>query len=139
VLLSAFHNQLTGKHTSKEKSDRNKDGKAFFGIFPDYKPEETPVETLEITDKECLQLWRFILRLNSTKIEPSSWQKKHLPLGENSHDDHSHHCGAMVVVSPLKQKDNSHLIASSSLRPMNSIIRRHLRVSTLILVKGLRL
>lgn len=103
VLLSAFHNQLTEKHTSKEKSDRNKAGKAFFGIFPDYKLEETPVKTLEITDKECLQLWRFILRLNSTKIEPSSWQKKHLPLGENSHDDHSHHCGAMVDVSPMKQ------------------------------------
>ena len=82
VLLSAFYNQLTGKH--KEKSDRHKTAKDFFCIFPDYKPEKTPIVTLEIDNKESLLLWRFILRLNSTKIEPSLWQKKYLPMGENS-------------------------------------------------------
>ncbi len=82
VLLSAFYNQLTGKH--KEKRDRHKAGKDFFCLFPDYKPEKTPIETVEIDNKESLQLFRFILRLNSTKIEPSLWQKKYLPMGENS-------------------------------------------------------
>ena len=33
---------------------------------------------------EELQLFRYVLRLNSTRIVPNTWQEENLPLGENS-------------------------------------------------------
>jgi hypothetical protein len=39
---------------------------------------------LSTLNPEEEKLLRYILRLNSTKIIPTTWQKKNLPLGENS-------------------------------------------------------
>ena len=36
-----------------------------------------------LTDEDA-QLWRYILRFNSTKIQPTPWQKKNLPQGGDS-------------------------------------------------------
>lgn len=46
--------------------------------------EHTVEERYIFHTVEELQLWRYILGLNSTKIEPTDWQKENVPLDENS-------------------------------------------------------
>ena len=41
-------------------------------------------EVVELQSAEEVELFRHILRLNSTKIEPTTWQKKNLPQGGDS-------------------------------------------------------
>jgi hypothetical protein len=54
----------------------------FFRVFPSWESDETL--TIKADSMELLKLLRFVLRSNSTKIKPTTWQKNHLPLEENS-------------------------------------------------------
>ncbi|EFX85370.1 hypothetical protein DAPPUDRAFT_237975 [Daphnia pulex] len=51
-------------------------------FFPFGTPKDKWVVDAE-TEEE-FQLFRFLLRLNSTRIEPSKWQKENIPLGGSS-------------------------------------------------------
>ena len=46
--------------------------------------QEYHLTSLQLKLAESVDLLRYSLRLNSTKIRPSAWQSKHLPLGEDS-------------------------------------------------------
>ena len=56
----------------------------FGRVFGEYLDGSNLDLTLCFTDPRVIQLWRFLLRLNSTKTIPNSWQKKNLPLGDDS-------------------------------------------------------
>ena len=47
---------------------------------------QVPLEnaTIFLSSEEGAQMWRYLLRLNSTKMVPSAWQKENIPLGENT-------------------------------------------------------
>ena len=47
---------------------------------------QVPLEnaTIFLSSEEGAQMWRYLLRLNSTKMVPSVWQKENIPLGENT-------------------------------------------------------
>ncbi|EFX74461.1 hypothetical protein DAPPUDRAFT_251928 [Daphnia pulex] len=82
LILSAVDHRLA--ENLIEQGRLNKDD-----AFNDYvriyaqPSNETKNMILTFTPEEE-QLLRYILRLNSTKIVPTTWQKKNLPLGENS-------------------------------------------------------
>ena len=82
LLLSALDNRLVQILKREGKWDKRKASKDFANIFPDYSDER--LMTIEIETAEQMNLWRYILRLNSTRILPSALQKKKVPLGENS-------------------------------------------------------
>ncbi|XP_046633700.1 uncharacterized protein LOC124313053 [Daphnia pulicaria] len=57
-----------------------------FKIYEKVFPLGTPKDKLDLDaeTEEEFQLFRFLLRLNSTRIEPSKWQKENIPLGGSS-------------------------------------------------------
>ncbi|EFX73684.1 hypothetical protein DAPPUDRAFT_307653 [Daphnia pulex] len=56
--------------------------KIYKEVFPIGRSKDKLVVDAE-TEEE-FQLFRFLLRLNSTRIEPSKWQKENIPLGGSS-------------------------------------------------------
>jgi hypothetical protein len=87
LLLSAIDHRLIEKLNSQGKVDLQKSLDDFTRIFdaPRYKKNlDGNMLTIWTFTSEEEQLLRYVLRLNSTKILPSAWQKKNLPQGENS-------------------------------------------------------
>jgi hypothetical protein len=82
LLVSAFDFRLAEKLTTDGKWNKKKYAENFSRVFPDYDPEK--MMTIEIENVEQSQFLRFVLRLNSTKIVPSIWQKKNVTLGDDS-------------------------------------------------------
>jgi hypothetical protein len=110
LLLSAFDFRLLEKLAVDGKWSEKKNAENFKRV----NPSNENVETISIQTTEELQLLRFVLRLNSSKIKPSTWQKKNLTLGEDSP-------WMATFVSPL-YTDNPHFTfesADSSNRSMN--------------------
>ena len=68
---------------TRKEFDSITSGKDFKRIFPDYKEKNINYEIAENTLEEA-QLFRYVLRVNSTKMIPSPWQKKNIPSVENS-------------------------------------------------------
>ena len=58
--------------------------KEFLRTFDDLRGLSTKLSLSKLRTAEEVQLFRHILRFNSTKIQPTSWQKKNLPQGGNS-------------------------------------------------------
>ena len=81
LMLTAFDNILSEKLTAAGKQIQQNVLADFHRVF-----NQAPKEHLKIflESEEEAQLWRYVLRLNSTKMVPSAWQKKHIPLGEES-------------------------------------------------------
>ncbi len=83
LLLSAVDNSLAKRLTELKKLGKEQSVADFTRIFAKHASENTMTNIFMKSDEEA-QLWRYVLRLNSTKMVPSAWQKKNLPLGENS-------------------------------------------------------
>jgi hypothetical protein len=82
LILSAVDHRLAENLTDQGKLNG-------ITVFDDYvriyaEPSNGSKNMIFTFTSEEEQLLRYILRLNSTKIVPSTWQKKNLPLGENS-------------------------------------------------------
>ena len=58
--------------------------KDFKRIFPYYKENNTKYDIALQNTLEEAQLIRYVLRVNSTKMMPSTWQKQNIPSVENS-------------------------------------------------------
>ena len=58
--------------------------KNFKRIFPDYKEQDSN-HVIVVNTAEEAKLFRYVLRVNSTKMLPSTWQKENIPSVENSH------------------------------------------------------
>ena len=82
LMLSALDNRLVAILKREGKWDKREASKDFANIFPDYSAER--LMTIEIETAQQMNLWRYFLRLNSTRILPSALQKKTVPLGEDS-------------------------------------------------------
>ena len=81
LLVSAFDNKFEGKKIEVKNNElvvKND----FIRVFPTWNLEETL--TIKVDAAELLKLLRCVLRINSTKIEPSNWQKANLRFDENS-------------------------------------------------------
>ncbi|XP_046448552.1 uncharacterized protein LOC124197216 [Daphnia pulex] len=72
---------ITALHVLKEKETEQR--KIVEKVFPLGTPKDIKRIMDAETDEE-FQLFRFLLRLNSTRIVPSKWQKKNIPLGGSS-------------------------------------------------------
>jgi hypothetical protein len=89
LIISAVDKRLTEKLVQQGKLEKSRADKDLLRIWesPRCKTKGNgkgnPL-TILIDNAEEAQLLRFVLRLNSTKITPSAWQRKNLPLGENS-------------------------------------------------------
>lgn len=79
LMLSVFDHRLGEKFASMGKLDAQKYAAHFFRILG----KSNHFSAFRLSASE-IQLFRYLLRLNSTKILPSIWQQKNLPLGENS-------------------------------------------------------
>jgi hypothetical protein len=80
LLLSAFDFRLAEKLAKGGIWNKKKTVESFKRV----NPSSEDLMTIPIKTTEDSQLLRFILRLNSLKIIPSTWQKKNLTLGEDS-------------------------------------------------------
>ena len=82
VLLSAVDQRLSESLQKEGKLDRGPAKKNFHRIFGHVSEEERiviPIPTMEVA-----RLFRYILRLNSTRIRPTEWQKENVPQGNNA-------------------------------------------------------
>jgi hypothetical protein len=87
LLLSAIDIRSYEKFSLQGKVDVQQSSDDFNRIFeaPRYKKNpDGDMSTIWTFNSEEEQLLRYVLRLNSTKIVPSTWQKKNLPQGENN-------------------------------------------------------
>ncbi len=87
LLLSAIDHRLIEKLNSQGKVDVQQSLDDFTRIFEAPRHKKNPggnLSTIWTFNSEEEQLLRYVLRLNSTKIVPSTWQKKNLPQGENN-------------------------------------------------------
>jgi hypothetical protein len=110
LLLSAIDFRLAEKLVKGGKWSEEKNAEDLKRVFPGGKE----IMTIPIKTTEDSKLLKFVLRLNSSKIKPSTWQKKNLTLGEDSP-------WMATFVSPL-YSDNPHLdveSADSSSRSMS--------------------
>ena len=79
LLISALDIQLADNTAAQNGGVTKED---FFRIFPDCTPES--MKTYKEYNPPDLQLLRYVLRLNSTKMIPSTWQRDNLPLDAES-------------------------------------------------------
>ena len=82
LMLSALDETLAESLRDQGKQNLDANVKDVRRIFVNHSTGDNV--TLWFTDPRVIQLWRFVLRLNSTKTVPSSWQTNNLPLGDNS-------------------------------------------------------
>ena len=82
LLLSALDLRHVQRMQSQGKFNRLRSVREFKKIFSRDVPAKMMTLTLKTNDDA--QLFRYILRLNSTKIQPTAWQKKNLPQGGDS-------------------------------------------------------
>ena len=81
LMLSAVDHRLAQNMENEGKLDGQKAAEDFFRIMME--AGNGFVNITMDTQKEA-ELFRFILRLNSTKVLPSAWQSKNILLGEDS-------------------------------------------------------
>ena len=84
LMLSALDEKLVQSLIKPETQEAYKHVENVGRVFGEYMDGSKLNLTLWFTDPSVIQLWRFLLRLNSTKTIPNSWQKKNLPLGDDS-------------------------------------------------------
>ncbi len=82
LLLSAVDHHKTRQLTAEGKLDQRRSIEEFHRIFSP--TESEGIVTIHLYTAEEVRIIRYILQLNSTKMQPSSWQKKNLPLKEPS-------------------------------------------------------
>jgi hypothetical protein len=82
LILSAVDHRLAENLIAKGKLNKDVAFNDYLRIYA--QPSNGTQTTISTFTSEEEQLLRYILRLNSTQIVPSTWQKKNLPQGENS-------------------------------------------------------
>ena len=80
LLLSALDHHLQERLEREGKLDIDRSKKHFHRIYGHVPAEQKVVITI---DTEVAQILRYILRLNCTKILPTSWQTENLPQGKS--------------------------------------------------------
>ncbi|EFX63650.1 hypothetical protein DAPPUDRAFT_119017 [Daphnia pulex] len=104
-------NPQGGKLVQQGKLDKSRGDRNLLRIWesPRYKKSANgkgnPL-TILIGNAQVAQLLHFVLRLNSTKITPSAWQRKILPLEENSP-------WLATFITPLYQELDTEYVASN--------------------------
>ena len=83
LLLSSVDYRLAEDLVATGKLERRKAADDFFRIFEGYSKTMTIWVNSDVAS-QLLSVWRYVLRINSTKMVPSPWQKKNLPFGVNS-------------------------------------------------------
>lgn len=78
LVLSAFDCNLAPKLVAKGKMTEQEIDDDFKRIFADDANGKV-IPQMNLTNREESQLFRYILRLNSTKMLPNQWQQDHLP------------------------------------------------------------
>ena len=81
LLLSALDHHLQERLQSEGKLDIDRSKKSFHRVYGHVSAEEKVVISIE--SPKVAQVLRYVLRLNSTKILPSSWQTENLPTGKS--------------------------------------------------------
>jgi len=81
LFLSAVDHHKAEQLADVGKIDRRRSVQEFKRIFV---PGSNGIMTISLYTAEEVRLTRYILQLNSTKIQPSSWQKKNFSLKEPS-------------------------------------------------------
>ena len=84
VILSAADEYLSYNLHLKGRLNLSKSIEIVDRIIFQKGEECDPVEIGTTFTREEMQLFRYVLRLNSTKIEPSTWQKNNLPLNDGN-------------------------------------------------------
>ncbi len=82
LLISALDVQLAENTAAQRDPNDRVTQEDFFRVFPECSVEN--MKTFNEYDSADLQLLRYVLRLNSTKMLPSTWQRDNLPLDEDS-------------------------------------------------------
>ena len=106
LVVSAIDNQLTeklavqGHHINTDDIAR---------IFNESVDEDLTVLSGTL---EELQLFRYVLRLNSTRVAPNTWQNENLPLGENS-PWLATYLSPLYIDFPISQQDLDKFTTSS--------------------------
>jgi hypothetical protein len=83
ILLSVLDCRLSEKLVKKGHLKAKNAKEDFERIFHPRNKKTTPM-TLWTNIEESTSLLRYVFRLNSTKMKPSSWQEENLPLGKCS-------------------------------------------------------
>jgi hypothetical protein len=89
LIISAVDKRLAEKLVQQGKLDKSRGDTNLLRIWESQRYKKSANGkgnrlTIMIGNAQVAQLLRFVLRLNSTKITPSAWQRKILPLEENS-------------------------------------------------------
>ncbi len=84
LVLSVFDCNLAPKLVQKGKMSEEKIDLDFKRIFSNESSRTNHIPSITLPHLGASQLFRGLLRLNSTKMLPSQWQEENLPLGENS-------------------------------------------------------
>lgn len=82
IMLSALDLNLSQKLIKKGHIQAKQAQEDFNRIF-DHKRQKELFPT-EVTSEDSAHLLRYVLRLNSTRMTPSTWQEENLPLGKYS-------------------------------------------------------
>ena len=83
ILLSVLDCRLSEKLVKKGHLKEKKAKEDFERIFHTRNKMATPM-ILRTNTEDSTSLLRYVFRLNSTKMKPSSWQEENLPLGKCS-------------------------------------------------------
>lgn len=87
LLLSVVDHHLSDKLVAKGHLNAKQAEENFRRIFGDFGCQKTKGKklfSLACQTDEGAKLLRYVLRLNSTKMVPTAWQEKNLPLGKYS-------------------------------------------------------
>ena len=82
ILISAMDHRMSKKLIDEGHLDAKQAEEDFQRIF-DHGRKKKYMPMINETE-DGLNLLRYVIRLNSSKMEPSLWQKKNLPLGKHS-------------------------------------------------------
>ena len=84
LILSAVDQRLTERLQRQGKLDERHTKEQFTRVFFGKDSAMVGMIRIFLETEEELRVLRFLLRLNSTKIQPTVWQKKNLPLEQSS-------------------------------------------------------
>jgi hypothetical protein len=141
LILSAVDHRLAENLTKQGKLNKNDDFNDYVRIYaqPSNGSQNRTIFTFTSVEE---QLLRYILRLNSTQIVPSNWQKKNLPQGENSpwlatfisplYDDNPLHqaSDSDALQTPKEKKNDQYNCASC--RKISENLKRCSRCRTVV-------
>jgi hypothetical protein len=140
LILSAVDHRLAENLIAKGKLNEDDAFNDYVRIYA--QPSNGSTQMFLTFTSEEEQLLRYILRLNSTQIVPSNWQRKNLPQGENSpwlatfisplYDDNPLHqaSDSDALQTPKEKKNDQYNCASC--RKISENLKRCSRCRTVV-------